>query len=79
MFLAGWNLTFGFGPWNKGQRFIFYIPKQRDLASRFSQHPSVCTWHILPTTLNYLAQGLGCPSPRGSSLYNPEPNTLHIA
>lgn len=35
------------------------------LASRFCQLPSVPIWHTLPLTLN-----LGCPPPRGSSLYN---------
>lgn len=35
-----------------------------DQPSRFSQHSSVPTWHTLPPTLNFPAQGLGCPSPR---------------
>ena len=43
-----------------------------DLTSRFSQHPAVSFWHILSPTLNFPAQELGCPSPRGSSLYHPD-------
>jgi hypothetical protein len=38
-----------------------------DLTPRFSQHPLVPIWHTLPPTLNF-----SCPSPRGSSLYNPD-------
>lgn len=34
------------------------------------QHLSVSTWYTLPSTLTSPAQGLGCPSPRGSSLCN---------
>lgn len=44
---------------------------KESLASRFSQHSSVPIWHTLPPNLNFAAQGLCCPSPRGSSLYNP--------
>lgn len=29
-------------------------------------------WHYKPCTLNSLAQGLKCPSPRASSLYKPD-------
>ena len=36
----------------------------------FFQHLSVSTWHTPPFTLNSPAQGLGCPSARGSYLYN---------
>lgn len=48
-----------------------------DLATRFSQQPSVPTcyslygWHTLLSILNSLAQGQGCPFPRCPSLYNP--------
>ena len=37
------------------------------LASRTSQYPSVPTWQT-----HFPAQGLGSPSCRGSSLYNPD-------
>ena len=47
-----------------------------DLATRFSQHPLVpvikYAWHTWPPILNSSAQGFGCPSPRGSSLYYPD-------
>jgi hypothetical protein len=49
---------------------VHILHSKADLASRCYQHPPVPTWHILPLTLNFPALGLGCPAPRGSSLYN---------
>jgi hypothetical protein len=37
------------------------LQTKADLASRFSQHSSVPTWHTLPPTLNFPAKGLGLP------------------
>ena len=42
-----------------------------DLASRFSKHFSVPSWHTLLSTLNFL-RGWAALPPRGSSLYNPD-------
>ena len=40
---------------------VHILHTKADLASRFSQHPSVPTWHTLPPTLNFPAQGFGLP------------------
>lgn len=44
---------------------VHILPIKADLASRFCQHPSAYL-----ALLNFPVQGLGCPSPRGSFLYN---------
>jgi hypothetical protein len=59
-------------PGDKGLKYFYILHTKADLASRFSQHPSVPNGHTLPPTLNFPVQGLGCSSPRGSSLYNPD-------
>ena len=46
---------------------VHILHTKADLASSFSQNPSVPTWHTL-----FPALGLGCPPPRCSSLYNPD-------
>jgi hypothetical protein len=47
-----------------------------DLAFRFSQHPSVPTWHTPPSTQNFPAQGWAAlhpyPHPPAIFLYNPD-------
>jgi hypothetical protein len=43
------------------EEHILYI--KTDMATRFSQHPLVSTWHALPITLNFPAQELGCLPP----------------
>lgn len=50
------------------------MPGLQVLSVSLSQSLPVtgCGWHTLPSTLNSLAKGLGYPSPRGSSLYNPD-------
>lgn len=55
-----------------GRTEVHILHIKTDLASRFSQYPSVRTWQTPPPTLNFPAQCLGYPSPRGSSLYNPD-------
>lgn len=42
-----------------------------NMASRFSRHPSVSTWHTPSPTLNLSNRGLGCPSPSCPSLCDP--------
>jgi hypothetical protein len=54
---------FGFRPQDKGAE-VHILHLKAALASRFSQHPSVPTWHSKASTLNFPAQGLGCPSPK---------------
>ena len=39
---------------------VYTLHIKADLASRFSQHPSVPIWHNLPPILNFPAQRLGC-------------------
>lgn len=55
---------------------------QQVLYCWFSQHPSVLSWHTLPSTLNFTDQGLGFPYPRGSFLYiaplRPHPSSLPL-
>lgn len=45
-----------FRPWNKGLRYILHT--KVDLATRFPQHPSVCTWHTQPQSLIFPIRGL---------------------
>lgn len=52
--------------------WVAHLNTKADLAYRFSQNHSVPTWQTLPSTLNFPAQGLGCHSPRSSSIYNPD-------
>ena len=40
---------------------MLILHTKADLASRFSQHPSVPTWHTLPPNPELSSQGLGCP------------------
>lgn len=52
------------------------------MASRLSLHLSVLPvsgygWHIPPSTLNSPAHRLGCPCPKGSSLYKPDILVAH--
>lgn len=49
----------------------FYISKQ-PWPPGSHQHHWVPTWHPPPLILNFPAQGPGCPSPRSSSIYNPD-------
>lgn len=58
--------------------------QSKHLATMFSQHPTVPSlpvrkygWHTLSSTPNSPAQGLGCPSSRGSSRYNPDILVTH--
>lgn len=51
---------------------VHIVYMKADLASRFSPHPSLPTWHTQSQTLNFPTQGLGCPYSRGSFLENPD-------
>jgi hypothetical protein len=53
---------------------VCFQTPDRELSAYFTQQtwPPGSPWHILPPTLSFPDQGLGCPSLRGSSLYNPE-------
>ena len=43
--------------WTQDKEFLMILHVKEDLASRFSQHPSLPTWHIiLPPILNFSAQ-----------------------
>lgn len=59
-----------FQSWDKGLRQWCLLNRSKgDQAARFSQYPPPVTgygWYISPSTLTFLAQGLGCPS-----RYNP--------
>lgn len=50
-----------------------------NLAFRFSQSLPITgySWHTLPSTLKFPAQGQGCPCPRGSSLHDPDILATH--
>lgn len=51
--------------------YMHMLHTKADLASWFSQDPLVPNWHILPPTVNFTEWGgLGCPCPRGPSIYN---------
>lgn len=43
---------------------VHMLHTKAELVSKFSQHPSSPTWHILPPTLNFPALELGLPFPR---------------
>lgn len=57
--------------WDSDPDEMHVLHTKVDLASRFSQSPSVPTWHTSPSTMNCAAQGLGFSS-RGFFLCNPD-------
>lgn len=56
---------------DKGLKCIFYISEQTWPPGSLSI-PQSLSGMPYPPALNFLAQGLGCPSPRNSALYNPD-------
>ena len=62
---------------NKLLWYLFNISKQRTWLPSSPSIPESLpvrryVWHSPLSTLNFPAQGLDCPSPRGFSLYNPD-------